>query len=228
MQLDYQKLRNSTQQFLSSPASAPVWEEFENSVLFNLVGTMLMSVVGFVLLFTIIFTKLGFDILRGMFLSVVTLEVFRNQRKELQRHPEKIFPILAASIIVGPQGHGLILGTLDGKTQQDLALLARKAKELSALYIDGTSDSADQSLYAMLRDDTYHPQRRRQLPKSHAEGHELLLFDVEIDERKVILTDDECVWVVCVATENGVDEEGGPRGDIIQIPSAVAEPALSA
>lgn len=226
MKLDYDQLRFNVQQYLASPASERVWKEFENSVLFNVVGSFILFIIAAVLVCTIVFARIGFDMMRGLFKSFITLEVFRNQRKKLQGEPDRIIPLVAAGIILGRQGHGLVLGSFSPKSKCDLALIGRKSTELSKLYTDGSKLDFDQPMLSILRDDTYIHNRRRAIPYSHSEGSDLVMFDIELEPNDAFLADD-VVWVACVATTNegGVDGEP-PRGAIVQIPWSVAASAM--
>lgn len=227
MRINYEVLNAKVREYLKGPDAKPVWDELTNSVLFNIIGSFFMAIIGLILLCTIVLTKVGFEMLKGIFLSFVTLEVFRDPKQEFQLHPERLQPLVLASIIAAPSGHGLMLGSLSARTQSDGDFLARKAGELADIYTEGSSDDEDE-ITKLLRDDAYIPNRRRQVPASHSEGHDLLLFDMEFDAEKIHLSADETGWIAAVATVQQSEEAGPPRGCVVQIPWKAVAAAVSA
>jgi hypothetical protein len=227
MRIDCKILNARIRAFLKSPDAKPVWDELTNSVLFNVVASFFMAMIGLILLCTIVLTKVGFEMLKGILLSFVTLEVFRDPKKELQAHPERLQPLVLASVIAAPNGHGLMLGSLSARTQSNGDFLARKAGELADIYTEGSSEDEDE-ITKLLRDDVYVPNRRRQVPASHSEGHDLLLFDMEFDAENIHFSPDETGWVAAVATVKQDEEAGPPRGCVVQIPWRVVAAAVSA
>jgi hypothetical protein len=225
MRVDYQKLRGNVKQFLTSPASEAVWKEFENSVLFNLVVSILVLPIGLLLICTIVLARIGFDIIVGILKSFITLEVFRNQRKKLQNDPDGVVPMLVAGIIIGPDGHGVVLGTFSKEGQSDLAILGRRAIEFGKIYAEGAMADGDEVIANMLAEDSYIPGRRRLVPASHSDGREMLVFDMEIDTKQAFSADG-VVWVACVAPRKEIVDGEPVRGEIVQIPWHVVVSAI--
>lgn len=228
MELKYDVLQERAGRYVRSPQFAAVCDELENSVLFNVVGTFIVIPIALLLICTIVFARIGFKIMYGTVMSVVTLDVFRDQRKLLQQHPERFTPLIAAGIIVGPRGHGLVLGSLDPETQTDLDLLERKALELARLYTGDQvpRNDADEEVLSILRQDAFTPDRRRRVPETHAEGHELLMFDLKIDEAESFTSHSGSLFLACLVTTEKPFRDGEPRGSIVQIPWKVVAPAV--
>jgi len=118
-----------------------------------------------------------------------------------------------------------VLGSFSREVQQDLGLLGRVSQRLGELYTEGSERESDRETVSLLRDDIYRAGRRRVVPKSHSEGRDLVLFDMEVDVSNVHSADD-VVWIACVATmEKEGKDDGPPRGSIVQIPwTAVSSP----
>ncbi|MCG8583976.1 MAG: hypothetical protein MI757_04605 [Pirellulales bacterium] len=227
MKLEYARLRRDVSAYLQSPESADVWKPTGHGVIFNLGLLMVLWTAGLLMMCTIILILPGLKLLRAVLVSLFTLRAFRSTRSVLPKQPERLRPILAASVIVGPSGFGLVLGALSDRTQENLDLLARKASEMADLYLEGDLKGESAAVVKMLHDDAYNVNRRRLVPDSHSEGHDLLLFDIEIDHEEVYFSssdDDACGWVLCVVT----DESQGikPTGKIRQLPWHVAESSI--
>lgn len=226
MQLNYDKLESNIRQYLDSPEAEEVWEEAENSVLFNVVSSLILLPIGLILVCTIILAKVGILMIWGILKSFLTLEVFQDQRKKLKSQPDKLVPMINAGIIIGPHGHGLVVGSFSRKTQQELPLLGKASRMYANLYSEGSEKDSDEPMVSLVQDDVYRPGRRRAVPKSHSGGRELVLFDMEIKVENAEMID-EVVWVACVATKEKPLEEGEPpRGSIIQIPWSVVASAV--
>ena len=218
MHLDSDKFESNVRDFLASPEAEEFWEEAENSVLFNVVASLIMLPIGLILVCTIILAKIGILMIWGILKSFLTLEVFQDQRKKLKSQPEKLVPLINAGIIIGPRGHGLVLGSFSRTAQEDMSLLGQISQTFGDFYTEGSDADSDEPVVSLLRDDVYVPGRRRTVPRSHSAGRDLVLFDMEIKVENAEMIDD-VVWVACVATREKPLEEGEPpRGSIIQIP----------
>ena len=135
-------------------------------------------------------------------------------------------PLITAGIIIGPHGHGLVLGTFSRDAQENLMTLGHVAKEMAELYSVGAVEIPDEPVVSLLQDNAYRSGRRRMVPRSHSDGRELLLFDMEID-RDATRFADGVVWIACVATKSEPLGKGAPpRGDIVQIPWRVVASAV--
>ncbi|MCA9246193.1 MAG: hypothetical protein KDA42_03730 [Planctomycetales bacterium] len=224
MRLDYDRMDRQFRKYLETPQSEPVWEAVTNSVLFNIVAFAILLPVGLLLICTIVFVKIGASLVYASVAGFVTLEVFRNDRKRLEKHPEEIVPIVLASIIGSRADKGLFLGSFSRSVQEDVNFLARKAKEFGELYVGAIQPGAHEELVELLNDDVYIGSRRRVVPVASAEGRQLILFDVSFNRRDLHFARDDTVWI---ATAAMVKNRGGndvPQGQIVQIPwSVVAE-----
>ncbi|WP_417851376.1 hypothetical protein [Thalassoglobus sp.] len=198
-----------------------------NSVLFNVIGSLIMIPIALILICTLILAKLGAQLLWAILQSFFTGEVFRDQRKLLLQDEARIRPLILGAIILGPHGHGLVLGTFLRKSQQETTLLGLKAMEFASLYKSDTPSAEDKEMFEMLRQDAYIPGRRRVVPESHSGGHELVLFDIELDPEKAIVTDRKFGWVAAVTTLDPEKEVEDQRDAIIQIPWDVVADAVS-
>lgn len=216
VQIDEAALKKSALTFLRSPAAERIYEEFDTPWWLCLIGAVILLVAGVLMLPTIIWTVAG---LRAIW-SVVRLEQFSVLSKNPRKNPESLRVLICHGITIGPdQRHALVLGDFRSSSEYSVDWLARKAAFLGKLYREGPSRPEDESLYSLLRDDTYRPYRRRRVPEPHAEGTELFLFDVELDVSEGRTTPFETILFAFVATP-------GEKGEIMQVPWDVANDAV--
>jgi hypothetical protein len=64
VQFDYDEIAANVREYIRSPASADLRKELENSVLFSVIATFVLVVVGVVLVCTVIPARAGFGLLR--------------------------------------------------------------------------------------------------------------------------------------------------------------------
>jgi hypothetical protein len=226
MKLNDDKLQTNVQRYLASPAAERVWDEFENSVLFNVIASFFFLLLAIVLLCTIVFARIGFELIKGIGKSFISGEIFQDRRKLLQSQPDQIKPVITAGIIIGPQGHALVLGSFSRQTEQELTSIGKISSELGKLYTQGSHFKDDQPMLTLLKDDVYIKNRRRAVLESHSEGLDLLMFDLELKPNEAHLADG-VMWVACVAEEDEEQAELKRRsGHIIQIPWKVVASAV--
>jgi hypothetical protein len=216
--LDDELFRQRLQAFLRTPAAAPVWEELSTSLGICLFGSALLLVIHTVQLFTIRWTLDG---LKGLW-QVLTLQNFKPMFEISRKHPERVHPLIAAGIIVGPDGkHALAVGSFQPSNTYSLDWLAQKAAGFADVYVEGATHASEEPLYELLRDDTYRPYRRRRLPDAYSDGVELYLFDVEVELAQSYPITDDCNLFSFAVTKPG------PEGIIAMTPWAVADGALT-
>jgi|SaaInlStandDraft_1057018.scaffolds.fasta_scaffold52508_2 hypothetical protein len=232
MVIDQNLLDSSVIQYLKSDCGQAHLAEMENSILFNVIGSLIMIPIALLLICTIFLAKIGALMLWGVIQSFLTGEVFRDQRKLLLKNEERIRPLILSTIIIGPDGHGLVLGTFSKTSQQKTDVLSRKAREFADMYAESFPSSTDEEMSEMLKEDSYSPGRRRVVPESHSAGESLILFDMELnlDEAKLShdgQTQEVSGWVAGVTTfdpEKKVEEQ---RDGIVQIPWEVVAGAVT-
>ena len=216
--VDDELLRQRLQAFLRTPQAEPVWEELTTSFGICLFGNLLLLVIHTIQLFTIRWTLDG---LKGLW-TIVTLQNLKPMWETSRMHPERIHPLLAAGIIVGPdRKHALALGTFQPTRTYSFDWLATKAAYFGSVYCDGPTNPADQALYELLKDDTYRAYRRRPVPEAYADGVELYLLDVEIDLFQSFPLSEETHLFLFAANKTG------PSGIIAMVPRAVADEAIT-
>ncbi|MBX6316063.1 MAG: hypothetical protein IRY99_24595 [Isosphaeraceae bacterium] len=93
--------------------------------------------------------------------------------------------------------------------------------QLGELYVHGPTTADDEPMVKLLRDDIYRRNRRRRVPEPQAEGRELYLFDLQIDEQEIGLGPSGGILVACLATR-------GDDGVIKQIPWAAVDGTVTA
>ena len=229
MQIDYAHLRDKVRDFLRTPEFDEVSRKAEISVPFAVVGCTVAGLFGLAAMCTIVLAKPGFTLFRQGLGAIFTGAAFRNGQAYFQRNPDRAVPLVGAVVVAGPR-YGMVLGSFADSTRGDTRFLARKAADLSNAYEAAKrsqvgTGKGNEELYALLRDDEFKHRRRRRIPKNHAEGRDLLLFDIEVNRREV-LHDDGAAWVLLVAVP---DEPPSAeyQGQSIQIPWHVADAALS-
>jgi hypothetical protein len=217
MSIDDTALRRDVLAHLRSPASENVYAAIEVSWWVCALGAALMACAGLCMLPTVIWTIAG---LRALW-SVFKLEQFNVPNPRL--HPEKLVPLIAYGIIIGPdKRHGLVLATFSSQSQYACNWMAEKASQFAELYAQSkarTNDSRDEALCALLRDDIYDPARRRRVPEPNAQGADLWLLDVEVDPQQMQIWPDKAALFAFIA-------EPGERGDVVQIPWSVVANAV--
>ncbi len=230
MRVDLDDFERRVRDFLASPKAAKVWGELTNTVLFNVIVLFCMIPVALLLCCTIVLTKFGFELLCELVGSLLTLKVFQNPRRELERHPERIQPLLLATIVIGPEWHGMLLGSSCRKTQSDLEFLRRKANEFAEIYANG-SEAKDGKLFTLIRDDLYVGDRRRMVPTSHSEGCELYIFDIKLERKEIYMANDLSGWVAAIGvrfeeSQSVTNEKPTPFRNVEQIPWNVVEDSV--
>jgi hypothetical protein len=161
------------------------------------------------------------DGLKGLWM-IVTLQNFKPMFETSRKHPERIHPVLAAGIIIGPdRKHALAVGSFQPTKSYSFERLAAKAAYFGDVYSDGPSNDREEGLYTLLKDDTYRAYRRRRVPDEYSDGIELYLFDVEVDlHQSFPLTPDTRLFLF--ATNNV-----GESGTIAMAPWLVADDAIT-
>jgi hypothetical protein len=216
IQIDDARLRQNLQAYLRTPAAEKVFEEFDTPWWLCLIGAMILLVAGLCMLPTIIWTLAG---LKALW-SVLKLEQFSVLKDNPRQHPEKLVPLIAHGIIIGPdQKHALALGTFLSSNEYSVDWLARQAAWLAEVYSEPEPPAEFSELWNLLRDDTFHPYRRRRVPEPDAGGKELYLLDVEVDPREAIESPHETILFAFVA-------EPGEKGEIMQLPWSVTQGAV--
>jgi hypothetical protein len=214
--IDDARLRSNLQAFLRTPAAEPIFEEFDTPWWLCLLGAIILLIAGLCMLPTIIWTLNGLEALW----SVLKLEQFKPLGDNPRQHPEKLVPLIAHGIIIGPdQKHALALGTFAPSSTYSANWLAAKAAWLGELYSEDEPSPEDKPVWDLLRDDTFHPYRRRRLPEPHAEGKELYLLDVEVHPGEGQETPQGTVLFAFVA-------EPGEKGEIAPLPWSATQGAV--
>lgn len=215
VQIDRPALERAVADYLRSPEAEPIYQNAGPSWPACLAITLGAGFLGAALLPTIVLALPGLKLLR----FAASLRVFRAGGPKLPKDPDRLRPLIAHGIIIGPSGHGLLLGTFDAAAGSDLAALARLANRLGRIYTEGPSAREEKAMAKILRDDTYRAGRRRPVPEPYAEGRPLYLFDAELDIEHAAPGPEESVLIACVAPP-------GDRGAIAQIPWDVVAPAV--
>jgi hypothetical protein len=137
------------------------------------------------------------------------------------RHPERLAPLIGHGIIIGPdQRHALVLGTFAPAASCSPDWLSQLAAWLGQVYSGSAGDvPAHQELHALLRDDNYRPDRRRRVPAAYAGGHELYLFDVELNPSESFVSPNGTPLFAFAA-------EPGEKGEIAALPWYVVQDAV--
>ena len=215
--LDENAFRERLQAFLRTSYSEEVWETLAAGGAEHVAANVLYLIAGVFQLFTIIWTWSGIKTIWAVVSGRVSSELKKSN--VTRDTPEKIHPLLAACIIIGPdRKHALGLGTFQATSTYTFNWLAQRAEYFGRLYADGAQHSSEGAMVALLKDDMYEPYRRRAVPEPFAEGVELYLIDIEVDPGQVILT--PFPFFAFAATDPG------PSGLIAAVPKAVAEGAL--
>jgi hypothetical protein len=211
-------LRQRLHAYLRTPQAEPIWDELTTSFGICLFGNLLLLVIHTIQLFTIRWTLDG---LKGLW-TIVTLQNFRPMWETSRKHPERIHPLLAAGIIVGPDGkHALALGTFQPSSSYSVDWLAAKAAYFGNVYCDGATNASEEPLFALLHDDTYRAYRRRPVPEAYTDGVELYLFDVEVDlHQSFPITAETRLFLFAT-------NKPGESGIIAMVPWAVADEAIT-
>lgn len=209
LSIDDAALRRVVLAYLRTPAAAFVYEAIEVPWWLCAVGAILMACGGLCMLPTIIWTIAG---LRALW-SAARLEQFKVANP--RQHPERLIPIIGYSVIFGPdKRHGLVLATFGSQSQYAPTWMADQAAQLAKLYTQckaGTNQAHIEDLCVILRDDNFHPSRRRRIPEPFAQNSDLWLLDVEVDPSQVFIWPDRAALFAFVA-------EPGETGDLVAIP----------
>lgn len=216
MRIDRQRLQQCVAHYLNHPASERVFLYLQADVLVCLGVSLFSFCGGLILLATILGTLAG---LRMIWYGLTLRNLVNDPGWQLRGHKERIQPLIAPGIIIGPSGHALLLGTFDPRAQDQIDWLCTVALELSGLYKHGAVSDVDQPLVELLRNDQFQEYRRRKLPEPRAAGMDLLLFDIHVDQSIVGFAGDGYPVFACLAT-------AGDEGGIIQIPWEVIAPAV--
>ena len=229
--IDEQVLRRNVLAYLRSPAGRRVVAWFEPSITMAVLATVVMCGLGLCLLPTVIGTRSGLRILW----NVVTLKAFSSSGREVQGDLEKLRPLIAHSIMIGPTGrYALALGSFSPTTARSADWLAQKAASLASVHIgdDAWEGAEHTALRDLLRDDVFRRNRRRRLPEPYAEGHNVLLFDVDLfvfDENISGRCDCQATGasvLMAFVANYGKQELNGESGEIHAIPWSVVNEAV--
>ena len=215
--LDENVFRERLQAFLRTSHSEEVWGILAAGTSEHMIINGLLLVVGFVQLFTILWTWAGIKKIWVVITGKASAGI--NRGNVTRATPEKIHPLLAACIIIGPdRKHALGLGTFQPTSTYTFEWLAQKANYFANLYSEGSSDPREQPMVALMKDDMYDDYRRRRVPEPFADGKELYLLDILVDPAEVTLT--PFPFFAFAVTDPG------PDGMIAMLPKAVAEGAI--
>lgn len=216
-QLDEAAFRDRLQAFLRSSYSEEVWSTLTLDATSRAIANGLMLLVAFLQLFTIFRTWQAMQTIWFILTGKMSAEM--SDKSVTRATPEKIHPLLAACILIGPdRKHALALGTFQPVGTYSFDWLAARAHYFAGLYADGPTSSSEESLVRILRNDMYEPFRRQRVPEPFAEGVELYLLDVEVDPNQVLMT--PFPFFAFAITDPG------PSGLIAALPKAVVEPAI--
>lgn len=229
MYFDYSNYRKSVIQFIQSPDGYNLLKQILPGPLVGIIFALVALFFSFLAIFTIIWTKAGLETFFGLLKVIFTGEVFEDTRKTIQNEPKRLFPMLTIGIIIGPQGHGAVLGSFSPSDQKNFRLLREVAKELANLYTNGPKAPNEQAMYDVMKNDTFIPDRRRFVLEPFARGRKLVMFDVEQNVDETACSND-IVYSSFLVTNNDTPEEikkqkltKPPKGSIIQLPWSSAE-----
>lgn len=216
MRIHQELLRKRVLAYLSSPAANDLWDIIGCSLLMGLFFSCFSLCLGLVMLPTIVWTWPG---LKSLWNGLTFNDYRSDKANQLRKNPADLYPIITHSIIIGPQGFGLVAGSFDPDVERTIGRLAKLAIQFGELYRHGPTDPADNELFALLRDDQFKQERRRKVPSQYAGDLEIYLFDVWIDLAKTFDVSPASPLVACIATK-------GDEGIIGQIPWDVVAPAI--
>lgn len=214
MNVDPSQFQSNVLQYLQSSAGKKKIEEFTCPLGLQLVLAAFVIPIALIMMLTVVKAASGFKLLRDIVVSL-----FTDDAKKLRNNPTELRPLITCGIIVGPQGHGLVLGSFVEETQADLAFLAHKAYVLGKLYGTGPTSPDEEPMFKLLRQDNYVPSRRRLVLEPLAEGRELYLFDMELKMGEAWVAPTGTKMFACLARRDS--------GSINQIPWQVVGNALS-
>jgi hypothetical protein len=218
IKVDENLFRERLQAFLRSSYSEVVWATLTTGGTEHFAVNGLYLFAGFIQLFTVIWTWNGMKMIWAVLSGKVSAGI--ENCTVTRATPEKIHPLLAACIIIGPdRKHALGLGTFQKPNTYTFDWLAERAEYFGRLYADGPQHSSEESMVALMKDDMYEPFRRRRVPEPFAGGVELYLLDIEVDPNEVILT--PFPFFAFAVTDPG------PDGLIAALPKVVAEGAIA-
>ncbi len=218
MSIDHPRLRSLVARHLRSPEAAPVYDEFHVPWALGAALTAGALVAGNFLIPTLVGTRLGLQLIW----FAIRGKAFDSRGKHLRDDPDRLRPLITHGIIIGPGGHGLVLGSFDPAVDADTTFLAERAALLANLYAEGPESPEDQAALTLLRDDTYQRNRRRAVPEPQAGGRALTLFDLKIDDEQIGVGPGGGILVACVATP-----PDDPDALIVQIPWSVIADAVT-
>lgn len=172
MSVDQSRLRADAVAYLRSPKAKAMLADNEISFLTSIFICFVVIIAGLLLILTIKWSKIGV----GLLVGGLTLAPIRERRSEFRRHPDRVKPLICHGVIMKGE-LGLVLGSL---ADPDHRQLASVAKQLGEIYTRGPSHANEKQIFDLLRDDAYHPQRRRKLPDPFSGYADFVLFDVQL------------------------------------------------
>ena len=210
-------LSRNMQAFLRSPGGRSVLETFDMSLGMCLAAGVFLGCMGLCMVPTIIWTLAGLQTLW----AVARLQFLEPMYDNAAKHPERLVPLIAHLVIVGPdQKHALALGSFLPSQRYSVDWLAQLARWFGEVYVGKAADLENHAeLYTLLHDDTYHPDRRRRVPERYAGGHELYLLDVEVNPREAQVSPFGTPLFAFAA-------EPGEKGEIAALPWFVVKDAV--
>jgi hypothetical protein len=215
MRVNYPQFNRQVGIYLRSRNGQAFFDSVEIPLWAILVLNAMGVVVGLVLLVSIVRSWQGLKTLW----SILRGKGVEDPWRQLRQQPELLRPLIGVGIIIGSQGHGLVLGTFDDRIP--LIFLVRKSKELASLYASGASSPHEEEIVELLQDDVFQNRRRRRVVAPQAEGRELYLFDMKLKLDELSAGPNESVLIACVATT-------GEKGVIEQIPWDIAADSVTA
>ncbi|MEK6239453.1 MAG: hypothetical protein N2C14_32445, partial [Planctomycetales bacterium] len=180
MYVEERYLKQNMMEYLQSPSGREALEDVGLPWLVSLGFQIACFPLGILLVLSIVWSKAGAELLGAVF----TPGAFTHPGNQLRKELHLFEPMTLCGVIIGPQGHCLALGSLDPETNRDYEFLSREASRFANLYQHGSEDPRDAEIVEMLRQDRFHPGRRRSVPDSHSGGRSLTFFDAHVDRDK--------------------------------------------
>jgi hypothetical protein len=225
MHVDELRLRQVVLTYLKSEAGRELLRKFGTTWIHALIFSAVAFVLAIFAIISIIFFVPGIRLMQCVFSG----EFFRGIGRDFSHRPAELFPLIALGVMIGPDRKAaLALGSFRPHGQQDFVRMSKLAQLLFEIYV-GSGDGArpeHQAMRALMQADSYVPHRRRRVPEPYAQGMDLLLFDVWLqDEIETCETPLGHVAMSFVA-DIGKPEDEGLAGEINSIPWSVVAPAV--
>jgi hypothetical protein len=213
MRIDPRDLRKEFKSFLETQAGEKWLATVGSPDWLLLVGCTMQVFFGLLLIPFIVLIPLAFRLIA----SGITLRPLRDSvRKRIYPNFETLAVIPACGIIVGPTGHGLLLGSFSTIESSELIALSQR---FGRMYQDGSDVPQEGPMLKLLRDDEFQKQRRRRVPERFAPGKELFLFDMHIETAESRKVRDALIMFLAATP--------GETGAHVQVPLASVDRTLA-